>query len=60
MAGAVSAHLAKIKTLHKGTSSYHSRTNGKVERLNGIIGTMLGKLLLSVENLGVLIERETD
>ena len=40
-------YLKKIKTLHKGTSPYHPRTNGKVERLNGIIGTMLGKLLLN-------------
>jgi hypothetical protein len=40
-------YLENIKTLHKGKSSYHPRTNGKVERLNGIIGTMLGKLLLN-------------
>ena len=45
--GAVQKYLEKIKTLHKGTSAYHPRTNGKVERLNGIIGRMLGKLLLN-------------
>ena len=45
--GAVQKYLKKIKTLHKGTSPYHPRTNGKVECLNGIIGTMLGKLLLN-------------
>ena len=43
--GVVQRYLDKIKTLHKGTSPYHPRTNGKVERLNGIIGTMLGKML---------------
>jgi len=44
--GAVQRYLAKIKTLHKGTSPYHPRTNGKVESLNGLIGGMLTKLLL--------------
>ena len=45
--GVVQKYLEKIKTLHKGTSPYHPRTNGKVERLNGIIGTMLGKMLMN-------------
>src|SRR5436305_374185 len=45
--GVVQKYLEKIKTLHKGTSPYHPRTNGKVERLNGIIGNMLGKLLFN-------------
>jgi hypothetical protein len=43
----VQRYLEKIKTLHKGTSPYHPRMNGKVERLNGIIGSMLGKMLLN-------------
>src|SRR4030095_8186106 len=45
--GVVQKYLEKIKTLHKGMSSYHPRTNGKVKRLNGILGSMLGKMLLN-------------
>jgi hypothetical protein len=44
--GVVQAYLAKIKTMHKGTSPYHPRTNGKVESLNGLLGGILTKLLL--------------
>jgi hypothetical protein len=45
-ADVVQKHLEKMGTVHKGPSPYHPRTNGKVERLNGIIDGMLGKLLL--------------
>jgi Integrase zinc binding domain len=45
--GVVERYLEKIKTVHKGTSPYHPCMNGKVERLNGIIGNMLGKMLLN-------------
>ena len=41
------SYLEKIKTLHKDTSSYHSKTNKKVKHLNDIIGIMLGKMLLN-------------
>ena len=43
--GVVQAYLHKIETVHKGTSPYHPRTNGKVERLNGILEDMISKLL---------------
>jgi hypothetical protein len=44
--GAVQKYLAKIKTIHKDTSPYHPRTNGKVEVLNGLLGGILTKSLL--------------
>ena len=44
--GVVQAYLKKIGTEHKGSSPYHPRTNGKVERLNGILGEMITKLLM--------------
>ena len=39
-------YLKKIATIHKETSPYHPRTNGKVERLNGVMDSMIGKYLL--------------
>jgi hypothetical protein len=38
--GVVQKYLERIKTGHKGTSSYHPRTNRKVESLNGLIGSI--------------------
>jgi hypothetical protein len=43
----VQEYLKKIKTIHKGTSTYHPRTNGKVESLNGLISGMLTRYLLN-------------
>jgi hypothetical protein len=44
--GVVQRYLARVKVVHKGTSPYHPRTNGKVESLNGLLGKMLTKYLL--------------
>jgi hypothetical protein len=44
--GVVQKYLQRVKTVHKGTSPYHPRTNGKVESLNGLLGRMLTKYLL--------------
>ena len=38
--------LSRIKTRHRVTTAYHPRTNGKVERMNGMLGTQLTKKLL--------------
>ena len=43
--GVVQKYLIKIGTAHKGTSPFHSRTNGKIESVNGLIRSMLIKYL---------------
>jgi hypothetical protein len=40
----VKRFLEYMKTNHHLTSSYHPRSNGAVERLNGVIGNMITKL----------------
>lgn len=43
MSTVVKLYLERIHTNHKLTSAFHPRTNGKCERLNGILKTMLRK-----------------
>lgn len=45
MSKLVKHYSERIKTTHKLTSAFHPRTNGKCERLNGILKTMLRKLV---------------
>jgi hypothetical protein len=44
--GIVIVYLKKVATHHSGTSPYHPLINGRVERLNGILGGRLSKFLL--------------
>ncbi len=44
-APAVEIFLKKIGTKHSGTTAYHPRTNGAVERLNGVLVQCLTKYL---------------
>lgn len=43
MSTVIKRYMERIKTNHKFTSAFHPRTNGKCERLNGIIKAMLRK-----------------
>lgn len=45
MAAAVDNYLGRLKIKHKLTSAFHPRTNGKVERLNGVLKQMLRKFV---------------
>jgi transposase InsO family protein len=37
----------RLRSKHRGTTIYHPRTNGMVERLNGVLGAMLTKYLVN-------------
>lgn len=43
MSEVLQRYLEKLNVKHKATSAYHPRSNGKCERLNGMIGQMLSK-----------------
>ena len=42
----IEEYLKRIKVKHQTTSAYHPQTNGKVERFNGMLGSVLTKLLI--------------
>lgn len=43
MSDVLQRYLAKLNIKHKATSAYHPRSNGKCERLNGVLGHMINK-----------------
>jgi transposase InsO family protein len=43
MSDVLQRYLQKLNIKHMATSAYHPRSNGKCERLNGVIGHMLNK-----------------
>ncbi|GJJ71948.1 hypothetical protein EMPS_04305 [Entomortierella parvispora] len=45
MSDVLQRYLEKLHIKHKATSAYHPRSNGKCERLNGVIGHMLSKYI---------------
>lgn len=47
LAPAVEHFVRKLGTRHRTTTPYHPRTNGKVERFNGLLGLILTKYLLN-------------
>jgi transposase InsO family protein len=46
LGGVIENYLAKLRSRHRTTTPYHPRTNGKVENLNGTLGSMLTKYLM--------------
>ena len=42
----VAHYVQLLKTRHRVTTPHHPRTNGRIERLNGILGAMLTKMLM--------------
>jgi hypothetical protein len=43
MSDVLQRYLTKMNVKHKATSAYHPRSNGKCERLNGVLGHMINK-----------------
>jgi len=41
------AYLKRVQAKYRVTTPYHPRTNGKVENFNGILGTLLTKMLVN-------------
>lgn len=47
LSASVELFLRKLGTRHRTTTPYHPRTNGKVERFNGLLGLILTKYLIN-------------